>query len=430
MLIEFKVKNYRSIKNEATFSMLKAPIKGLESSNTFTPFSNKKDFQLLRSATIYGANASGKSNILKAFETMQDMVLSSYSKYQRGDKLPIEPFLLDAKSRNEPSEFEVFFIEDGIQYQYGFVASIEKIEEEWLYAYPKKTAQKWFHRIGSEWSFGSNFRGNKKLWSQSTRDNALYLSTAINMNSEMLQPIHDWFKTKLRILSNSKEFWHPSYTYSLCEDAIGKQKVLEFLQVADMDIDDLEIEEKPFDPGMDLPTDLPESLRSDLINEMKDKKLKSVYSIHTDLQGKKVRFSIDKHESEGTKKFISFIGPWIDALENGYVLVIDELHDNFHPLMVRFLIDLFHNSEINTKNAQLIFTSHETSVMSQDIFRRDQIWFCDKNQKSTELYSLIEFKARKGVTDIEKAYLSGRYEALPFFSTPYSLMKKDTHESK
>ncbi|MBA1433592.1 MAG: ATP-binding protein [Epsilonproteobacteria bacterium] len=430
MLIEFKIKNYRSIKDEALFSMVKAPIKGLEKKNTFMPFSDKKDFQLLRSATIYGPNASGKSNILKGLETMQNIVLSSYSKYQRGDKLPVEPFLLDEQSRHLPTEFEVLFIEDGIQYQYGFVASIEKIEEEWLYAYPKKTAQKWFHRIKDEWSFGSNFRGNKKLWSQSTRNNALFLSTAVNMNSKMLQLIHDWFKIKLRILSNAKELWHPSYTYSLCEDDSQKKKVLEFLKIADMDIDDLEIEEKPFDPRVDIPADLPETVRNDLIHTMKDQKLKSVYSIHTDLQGEKVRFSIEKNESEGTKKFISFIGPWIDALENGYVLVIDELHDNFHPLMVRFLIELFHDSDINTKNAQLIFTSHETSVMSQDIFRRDQIWFCNKNKKSTELYSLVEFKTRKGVTDIEKAYLSGRYDALPFFSTPYSLMKKDSREQK
>ncbi|WP_201353177.1 AAA family ATPase [Hydrogenimonas urashimensis] len=398
----------------------------MENSNTFAPFAEKKNFRLLRSATIYGPNASGKSNLIKALDAMQDIVLFSYSKYQRGDTLPIEPFLLDAQSRHAPSEFEVMFIEGGVQYQYGFVATKERIEEEWLYAYPKKTAQKWYHRIGDKWTFGSYFRGNKKLWSESTRENSLFLSTAVNMNSEMLRPVYDWFKKKLHILSNAKEYWHPSFTYQLCEDEEHKKRVLEFLKVADMDIDDIEVEEKPFDPNEMLPDDVPEVLKKEIVDELQGKKLKTAYSIHTDLQGERVRFKVDTHESEGTKKFISFIGPWIDTLENGYVMVIDELHDNFHPLMVKFLIQLFHDNDINTRNAQLIFTSHETTVMSQDIFRRDQIWFCDKKNKATQLYSLVEFKPRKGVTDIEKAYLSGRYEALPFISIPYGLIQRDS----
>jgi len=429
MLVEFRVKNYRSIRDELSLSMLKAPIKGLEQSNTFSPYKDKKDISLLRSATIYGPNASGKSNILKALSTMQELVLASHQKYQRGDKLPAEPFLLDAQTRNAPTEFEIFFTEQGVQYQYGMAITSDTVEEEWLYAYPKRQSQKWFHRVKDQWSFGSNFRGNKKLWSESTRPNTLFLSTAISMNSQMLQPVYDWFKTKLHILANSKEYWHPSFTYSLCEEEKQKKRVVEFLKVADMDIDDIVIDERPFDPDNDIPDDLPEPLKKEISDDLKNRKLKSAYSIHTDLQGERIRFKIDKHESDGTKKFISFIGPWLDTLEHGYVLVIDELHDNFHPMMVRFLIQLFHNSQINKKNAQLIFTSHETSVLSQDIFRRDQIWFCSKKSKSTQLYSLVEFKPRKDVTDIEKAYLSGRYDALPFLKTPYEIFEDQEDES-
>ena len=424
MLIDFQIKNFRSIRDEVTLSMLKTSFKGLEKSNTFALPGQKSKLHLLRSAAIYGPNAGGKSNIVKAFDTMQDMVLFSYSKYQRGDKLPLEPFLLDETTKDKPTEFDIMFAYNGIQYNYGFSADTNKIHEEWLYAYPKGTAQKWFHRTESKWSFGSYFRGNKKLWSESTRENALFLSTAVNMNSEMLQPVYDWFKGHLHILSNPKDYWHPSFTYKLYENEKHKKKILEFLKVADMDIEGFEFEEKPFDPDGMLPDDMPEALKEELVKDLKGKKLKTAYSIHTDLQGNKVRFQVDNHESDGTKKFISFIGPWIDTLQNGYVMVIDELNDNFHPLMVKFLIQLFHDPDINTKNAQLIFTTHETSVMSQDIFRRDQIWFCAKKEKATELYSLAEFKPRKGVTDIEKAYLSGRYDALPFISTPYGLFQR------
>ncbi len=425
MIIDFRVKNFRSIREEITLSMLKAQIRGLESSNTFAPFDDKSKMHLLKSAVIYGPNASGKSNIIKAIDTMQEMVLFSYSKYQRGDELPIEPFLLDEIMSEQPTEFELIFIYQNIQYNYGFTATKKKIFEEWLYAYPKGKPQKWFHREEEKWSFGSHFRGNKKLWSESTRENALFLSTAVNMNSEILRPVYDWFKEHLHILSDTKDYWHPSFTYQLYEDKKYREKILDFLKVADIDIEGFEFEEKSFDPDKMIPKDTPDSIKEEIAKKLKDKKLKTVFSIHTNLQGERVRFSVDKHESDGTKKFISFIGPWIDTLENGYVIVIDELNDNFHPLMVKFLIQLFHNNNINRKNAQLIFTTHETSVMNQEIFRRDQIWFCDKKNKATELYSLVEFKARKGVTDIEKAYLSGRYNALPFIATPYELFQKD-----
>jgi AAA15 family ATPase/GTPase len=135
---------------------------------------------------------------------------------------------------------------------------------------------------------------------------------------------------------------------------------------------------------------------------------------HKDNLDNKVTIKLEE-ESDGTQKLFGFNGPWLDSLENGHVLLIDELHDNFHPLMVKFLVDLFHSNITNKSNAQLIFTTHETSILSQDLFRRDQIWFCEKQNKATELYSLVEFKVRKGVTDIEKAYLSGRYGALPYF---------------
>ncbi|MDQ7060916.1 MAG: ATP-binding protein [Sulfurimonas sp.] len=418
MLIEFKVKNYRSIKDQQVLSMVKSSTKELEATNTFITPEKKKKISILRSATIYGANASGKSNLLKAFSAMQNIVLNSDSKIKRGIKLPIVPFLLDNESNSEPTEFEIIFIADNIRYQYGFSLNQERILDEWLYAFPEGSAQTWFERTIEEetqeikWRFGSKLTGNKKIWSESTRDNALYLSTAVYLNSEQLQPIYDWFQNTIHVLESTARL-DPNFTYDLYRNEIYKTKINNFLNIADLDIEELLISEEQFDEST-IPDDIPEELKISILNDMKDKKVLDVKSLHKTVQGEDVYFDI-KDESDGTKKFLAFIGPWIDTLENGYVLVIDELHDNFHPLMVRFLIELFHSDETNPKNAQLIFTSHETSVMTQEIFRRDQIWFCEKKSKATELYSLAEFKTRKGVTDIEKGYFSGRYGALPYF---------------
>lgn len=419
MLIEFKVKNYRSIKEQQVFSMVKSAAKELETTNTFSTPEKKRPSQLLRSATIYGANSAGKSNLLKAIRTMQTIVLNSSSDMKRGSKLPVTPFLLDQASKNEPTEFEAIFISNGIKYQYGFSLDSEKIYDEWLYAFPEGTAQTWFERNynheknDTDWYFGSKFIGNKKIWSESTRDNALFLSTAIQLNSEQLQPIFDWFANVLHILER-KESLDPTFTLSLYENLKYREKIDNFLNIADFDIESLKVTEEAFDLAA-LPADMPDALKKSIADSFKDEKILDVRSLHKSLQGEDVYLNFKTDESDGTNKFLTFIGPWIDTLENGLILVIDELHDNFHPLMVRFLIELFHSNETNPKNAQLIFTSHETSVMSQEIFRRDQVWFCEKKNKASQLFSLVEFKPRKGVTDIEKSYFSGRYGALPYF---------------
>lgn len=181
-----------------------------------------------------------------------------------------------------------------------------------------------------------------------------------------------------------------------------------------MDIEDIEIEVGEFDPS-NLPDDMPVELKEKIAQDLKGKELiKGAKFYHLNHYGKKVALDFDD-ESDGTQKLFAFIGPWIDSLENGNILLIDELHDNFHPLMVKFLIEMFHNKDMNKSDAQLIFTTHETSVLNQDTFRRDQIWFCEKRNRATNLYPLTDFSPRKGVEDLEKGYLSGRYGALPFF---------------
>lgn len=416
MLVDFKVKNFRSIKEEQLLSMVASSQKEFIDTHTFLS-TTSKNLSLVKTAAIYGANAAGKSNILKAMEAMQEIVLEGGSRYQRGDELPVKAFLFD-KEVNEPTEFEINFIYEEVRYQYGFAATKERIVEEWLIAYPKGRPQNWFARAYNErtkeykWQFGDKLTGKKQLWQESTRSNALFLSTAVQLNSEQLKPVFDWFADKLKI--TGVVGWNPSFTMGLCSDTEYKENILKFLKMADMDIEDIEIEKEDFD-FTKLPKEMPEELKEDITKDMKGKEIiKGAKFFHFDNYGKKVALDFDD-ESDGTRKLFSFIGPWINSLENGNVLIIDELHDNFHPLMVKFLIEMFHNKDMNTSRAQLIFTTHETSVLNQDTFRRDQIWFCEKQNRATTLYPLTDFSPRKGVENLEKGYLSGRYGALPFF---------------
>lgn len=416
MLIQFSVKNWRSIRDEQTFSMVMAIGDEMLDTNTFQPVAPSAT-ELLRSAAIYGPNAAGKSNLLKAMNVMKKIVVESASKGQRGDDLPIVPFLLDSDTEHAPTEFEVVFIAEGIRYQYGFAANHQRITEEWLMAYPRGRSRKWFTREwdvennGYVWDMGPSLLGQKQLWQDSTRQNALFLSTAVQLNSQQLQPIYDWFFKTLRMANVSG--WSPSFTASLCKDADQRGKVLEFLKAADLDIHDVVIESEKL-TAKHLPADMSDDMKTKLLTELKDQEVFDIKTVHQSKQGRSITFDFSD-ESDGTQKFFAFAGPWLDALKNGYVLLIDELHDNLHPKMVQFLVSLFHNNQTNPNNAQLIFTTHETSILNQDVFRRDQIWFCEKSgDQSTKIFPLTDFNPRKGRENLEANYLAGRYGALPY----------------
>lgn len=413
MFIDFNVKNFRSFHEQQMFSLIKS--KSDEHPNNAFSIHENSNFSLLKTVAIYGANASGKSNFLKALYTMKRIVTGNY---QRGDKLPITPFKLNSSTIDQPTEFEITFIVDNVRYQYGFSASATQIYDEWLFAYPKGHAQKWLERIWDQetqsydWKFSSFLLGSKQIWLQSTRENALFLSTAVQLNSEQLKPIFDWFNDILHF-SNSDGFT-PIFTANLCED--NKSDILEFLKTADFHISDINVEKKELNIS-DFPTEMPEQLKDFLAKNLKGEKGLRLETIHIDNNGKQVPFDFHD-ESDGTQKFFAFAGPILDVLRNGYVLCIDELNVNLHPKLVKFLVELFHHPESNPKNAQLIFTTHETSILTQDVFRRDQIWFCERSkEQSSILYPLSDFSPKKGKENLELGYLSGRYGALPFIRT-------------
>ncbi|WP_027696704.1 AAA family ATPase [Vibrio litoralis] len=418
MLIQFSVKNFRSIKDEITLQLIKGSGNELSKTNTFdVDAKGAANMGLVRSAVIYGANAAGKSNIIKALAEMKWLVSSSASKLQSEDTLDVEPFMFASDSISQPTEFDIDFIIDGTRYQYGFSATKQRIIEEWLFAYPNGRAQTWFNREYNEeshayiWSKDSYLTGTKSVWKEATRDNALFLSTAIQLNSKQLEPIYTWFTQKLNAVGF--DGIDPTYTAKKIHENKDIKDVLDFLKAGDLGIDDIQVEAKEFNLS-ELPDGLPTELKKAVAEKLKDTKTLTVKTGHKSLNGG-IHYLDLNDESDGTQRIFSLAAPLVESLEEGLVVFIDELHNSLHPSMVKFLVSLFNDPIKNKNNAQLIFTTHETSILSQEVFRRDQIWFCEKNkEQSTSIYSLSDFHVRKGIENIERNYLSGKYGALPF----------------
>lgn len=416
MLIEFSVTNFKSIQATQTLSLAASPVSELREQNSFA-IPEQGVPRLLRSAAIYGPNASGKSNLMEAIDFMESFVRESSKEGQEGEPIEVKPFLFNVASRAEPSEFEVLFLQEGIRYQYGFAVNSVRVTHEWLIAYPEGRPQRWFERefdtaVGKEnWYFGSKFKGHKTVLQETTRANALFLSTAVQLNNEQLKPVYNWFQQKLRTIGVGG--LEPTYTASLCKTEAGRKKILELLNAADLSIADISVEKKKFDVT-DLPPSMPQALQEQIKKDLEGKEFHEVKFLHT-VAGTEELVAIDtEDESVGTMRLFAFAGPWLDVLDNGHVLFVDELNNSMHPLMVRFLIGLINNPEINRKNAQLIFSTHDTSVLDNELFRRDQIWFTEKDAtNATRLYPLSDFTPRKGEA-LEKGYLKGRYGALPY----------------
>lgn len=416
MLIEFSVTNFKSIHTTQTLSLVASPASELQEQNSFTT-SVQGMPRLLRSAAIYGPNASGKSNLMEAIDFMVSFVTESSKDGQEGELIDVKPFLFNTASRTEPSEFEVLFLQEGVRYQYGFAVNCTRVTHEWLSAYPEGRPQRWFEREfdtvanRENWYFGSKFKGRKTMLQETTRSNALFLSTAVQLNNEQLKPVYNWFQQKLRTIGVGVLV--PAYSTSLCKTEAGRKRILKLLNAADLSIADINIEMKKFDSS-DLPVEMPQALKEIIKKDLDGKEIPEVKFLHF-VAGTKELVTLDAgDESEGTRRLFAFAGPWLDVLDNGYVLFVDELNNSMHPLMVRFLIGLINNPDINRKNAQLIFSTHDTSLLDNELFRRDQIWFTEKDTTNvTNLYPLSDFTPRKSEA-LEKGYLKGRYGALPY----------------
>lgn len=420
MLLRFSLSNYRSFLDEQVFTM--AAARGLKTrrvENTFPSGTPEKSLpNLLRSAAIYGPNAAGKSNFVSALAFVQWMVVES-GRAKPNDPLPVEPFRLDGGAARRDSRFEIDFIEQGVRYQFGFSASEERVTSEWLIAYPKARPQLLYEREfdkaagKDQYTFGTQFEGGRlrKDWAQQTGPNTLYLSRVVSHSSEEFQQLrkpYGWFHLRLRVIGPGEHRIGRGFTVKQCEGA-GKQAILAFLNAADVPIADISVERTPFDTSK-LPDDMPAAVKEELLRQLAGKQLAEVKFFHRSTDGKELIPFREEDESDGTRNLFAFAGPWNDVLKHDYVLVVDELDTSLHPIIVRRLIELL---SLTDNRAQLIFTTHDTTVMSSGLLRRDQFWFVERDVRgATRIFSLHDIKGREGEA-VEERYFRGRYGAIP-----------------
>jgi len=412
MLIEFRVKNFRSLRDEQTLSLVADKDKSLQESNTM-PSGIKAAPTLLRSMVIFGPNAGGKSNLIKALQFMRDVVAESASVMQPGQTFHTQSFRFEGTSVAQPTEFDVSFVLDGIRYQFGFALTAQRITREYLLVYKAFKPQLWFERYFDEesgkdlYDFGTGLKGPKSVWEGATRPNALFLSMAVQLNSEQLQPVFAWFVNQLAIFNEITPLGQ-HFSIEMLRKPEGKRAICDFLTSADISISDIEVVTRKVS-GQAVHFDVAAE-KTEVRNE--EQEVHELLFHHVTDHGEAV-FSLGD-ESMGTRNLLFLTGPVLEILDKGMVLVVDELGSSLHPLLVRRLVELFQNSRFNKKGAQLIFTSHDTSLLDQDLFRRDQIWFVEKDRdQASKLYPLSDFSPRKNEA-LERGYLMGRYGALPF----------------
>ena len=399
MILEFCATNFLSIKDELKLSFVSTQLK--ESSAEPNDLYDLSDtgISLVRSAIIYGANASGKSNVLKAFAFYKRFITDSFKDSQAGEVIDVENFRLNATTIDEPTSLEATFTDGEYIYRYGFEVDSQKVQMEWLYRRAcKKRAKEveLFYREDGVTSVHPKSQllqelVNKKM----VRSNALLLSTAAQFNETTAVNILRWLSdTQVLFCSEDEVLWQNAIKY--LDDEALRERITAFARYADLGIENI--------------TKI-------------DNRIVSRHRQYDD-EGREVNnvaFSFNRNESEGTIKYFSLAYPIIDALDNGKRVVIDELDSRLHPLLVKRIVALFNDARTNPKGAQLLFTAHDTYLLNAGLFRRDQVWFTQKdNFGATELYSLAEYKVRS-TSPFERDYLLGKYGATPLIGDMESI---------
>lgn len=421
MLINFSVGNFRSFKETVTFSMVAANITAKNKELDIDNVLLKSNISLLKSAAIYGANASGKSNLFKAFAFMKNFVLHSAADSNSNSPIDTEPFLLSTETADQPSFFEVIFFLNDIRYRYGFEASPERVHTEWLYQTIKRETEL-FWREADHIGLKAGFKEGKGL-EERTRPNALFLSVADQWNGEIAKQIIGWFK-KVGTISGLEDTGYLGFTVDqIVKDTPLGQKIVEFVRHLDLGISDIKAEKRKTEPPLlsllqqidGIPAEMKTQLSS---GEWFTPIVKTYHNRYNELKEKisQVEFNLGKHESEGTQKAFALSGPLLHTLQEGRVLFVDELDARMHPLMTRYIIELFNSTYTNPLNAQLIFITHDTNLLDNQLFRRDQIWFTEKDRYgATDLYSLVEYKLPvRYDASFESDYMIGKYGAVPY----------------
>lgn len=414
MLVQFTVENFLSIRDKVYLSL--EPSKDSEHPENLI---TKGDYKAVNSVAIYGANASGKSSLFKAITVALIMIRNS-NNVQVTDKLPMTPFKFDFESRNKPTSFEFTFIaKDGRKYIYGFSATTEKVVEEYLYCYNTSKPTLLFDLNENEKpKFNRAYKVKLEAAYQMNTANKLFLATATTWNVECTKSLFEWLAESIDTFTDVMELGGVAFEkYRIDEN----RKYIEFtknlLKQADINISSIEVDAKEVVGGPALPFQIVVQGKIIPPNEGKhyDVEITTGHTV-VDENGEKTELSLTLQEESIGTQLLFFYGPLLkDAFEKGKTIVLDEIDKSMHPSLVKFIMNLFRDPDVNKNGAQLIVTTHETGILSLEMFRRDQIYFTEKDSKSgvTDLYSLDEFSVRK-TENIEKGYLMGRYGAIPF----------------
>jgi hypothetical protein len=419
MLIRFRVENFRSIREEQDFSMVASAI----SERPETLVTTGAGVDLVRAAAVYGPNASGKSALFHALSFMREAVLESQRTWLPNGGVPRTPFALDRTSATKPSLFAVDVLLGGVRYEYGFTANSVRVLEEWLYAYPRGRKQEWFTRDSNRdvmFAFSRSLPGENRAISALTRPNSLFLSAAAQNNHELLMPVYRWFADNLWIVDDNTRSFFENYAVERCRDEHGRESLLALLASADLGITDIEFAESGFAPeGLGLLDLFGSASAADPFRVFAQTPRVRLWHSGGDA-GHSVALPFEQ-ESRGTRTLFGLLGILVWGLESGSTVAVDELDQSLHSILARQIVAQFVSPDGNPGNAQLLFNTHDTNLLSEDLLRRDQVWFTEKTSDgATRLFPLTDFRTRK-LENLERGYLQGRYGAVPSLSDPVDL---------
>jgi AAA15 family ATPase/GTPase len=435
MLLRFGVENHASIRTYQEISLVASKLKGnatglfpLTEGVQREPSRSLDELRAVPILALYGANASGKSTLLNAFSFFVSGIVTSHAGTSSNDRTPYKPFRLDESSRTRPSRYDADFVLGELRYHYGYALDGKRVCSEWLYSYPIRSARQTrtvlFFRDASatdEFYFGKQLKGENKQISKLVRANSLYLSAAAQNAHPQLVPIHEFFASRIsqRFDASESTLMPEQLVAYFAEDESRRALALNFLRSADigisgMDFSKVPIEEKTRKMLEELEELLSRHMekRADLGSGTKKERAK-VELLHFGEGKRSYPITLDS-ESAGTISLLTLLGPTLIRLSEGGVMVIDELNSTLHPIVSRELIRLFSNPQTNPGRAQLLFSTHDTNLLSSKILRRDQIWFAEKDHEgATHIYSMGDMKVRP-TDNLEAGYLAGRFGAIPF----------------
>ena len=424
MLIEFTVKNYRSFRDEATLSMEATGVSTLKS--VLIPYGGMR---ILPGAAIYGKNGGGKSNVIRAFWLAVQFIRNAQKTQHEKAAIPVVPFALNDYSASEPTEFSFVYTLDGIRYWYAFSATKEKVYAESLYHAPKGQKALVFAREGQEFTFTEE-KARRNLISQVVAENQLFFSVACTMNDVACSKAMTWFREKIYFSRDYSDIPRQLLEYS--NDSNMLKAISDYAKAADVGIEDMkfEINSKEINEEADLPANIPEEVKAALVQFMhvlsetsnnSETHLKmgqvNATSMHQgqNKDGTSHMFSMElADESDGTRKLMA-VAPAIESvLSKGGLLLVDEIEKELHPALVEFIVAKFQSKKTNPNGAQIVFTTHNTDLLSMELLRKDQLYFVDKDKKdgASELYSISDFSTRT-TENVRKGYLLGKYGATP-----------------